>query len=84
MKKLSGAISEAVNINAGGGVSFANKVFLLIGLLCFSRVALFPFYVKCFLSRKYHWRKALLFERFATDMFIFLWKRYKPGFASVS
>lgn len=79
-----GAISAAVNQNAGGNMNVSVYLGLLQGMIRFGRIRSAGFYAMC-LVRMFagKWRKALILDRLLADTFIKLWRRSQPDYSSL-
>ncbi|MDP4299847.1 hypothetical protein [Leptothrix discophora] len=68
-ERLSSAVSQVVNDNASGKVTTASKLYLLAGLLTFSRARNLPLYADLIKGiRRRSWNKALLLDVFLHDL----------------
>jgi hypothetical protein len=85
MKRLSTAISQAVNDNAQARVTPSSAVSLLAGTLRYARPANYFGYARLVGSalRRRPWAKALFLDQLLADVFIGEVARTKPDFASL-
>ncbi len=84
MKGIANAVANAVNENATGRTKLSAYVFILLGLV---RYSLRPRHVhlaaQVLRSVRTHYQRAILLDQLLTDMFIYEWKKGRPGFASL-
>jgi hypothetical protein len=85
MKRLSAAVSQAVNDNATARVTASSAVSLLAGTLRYARLANYFGYARLAGSalRRRPWAKALFLDQLLADLFIGEVRRSKPDFASL-
>jgi hypothetical protein len=84
LRKMSEAVSAAVNENANDKLNFATAKNLLAGILKYVPASRYPHYVKLGLFRlKRKATKAAILDNILADVFITLWKKYKPDFSSL-
>lgn len=83
-EKLSKAVSQVVNDNASGRVSTASKIYLLAGLIKFSRWNNIPLYSHLIAHiRGRPWNKALLLDVFLHDLHLKLLNTSNAEFSTV-
>jgi hypothetical protein len=84
-RRISSAIKQAVNDNAQEKVSFFSILALLEAFLTRIMFTSIPIYWKSLLGvfKKRHWSKAAIFDRLVADIYISLWRRYKPDFSTL-
>lgn len=83
-ERLSRAVSQVVNDNASGKVAMSSKIYLLAGLMKFSRINNFSLYAKLvrgIFSKS--WNKALLLDLFLHDLHMKLLKSTNARFSTV-
>ena len=84
VKKISRALAQAVNDNAGKKISMKSAVFLLIGFAAFAKKSCIPGYFELFMKGiKQRWHRAIFLDRFLADVFMRLWRKKKPDFATL-
>ncbi|HUG45796.1 MAG TPA: hypothetical protein VMK31_04695 [Sphingomicrobium sp.] len=85
MKKLYGAVAQAVNDNAQSRLTPSSAAWLLAGLGAYARPQNYIRYGSFVLgaARRRPWMKALLLDQLLADIFIRQVKRTKPDFASL-
>jgi hypothetical protein len=83
-RKLSEAVSQAVNDNAQARLSYTSVVSLLLGLIRFAKPSHYIQYIKLALgSRGASWRKALFLDLFLHDVHMSLYKKHSPNFSTL-
>ncbi len=84
MKKVAGAVSDAVNENATGGSKISTYLYLILAIL---RYSLVKRHIKIALltltALRSHYHRAILLERILTDVFCSAWKAKKPEFSTL-
>jgi hypothetical protein len=81
---LSNAVSQAVNDNAHGKLEFSSIIALLKGLIKYSRLKDYSFYINKVLKIKSQIGvKALILDKLLADTFINVWKSTKPDFSNL-
>jgi hypothetical protein len=84
LKRLYGAIAQAVNDNAQSRVSVRSLMQLLRGFLAYSRAANWPTYLGYVAGARGHpWRKAMFLDLLLSDVFIRETARTRPHFATL-
>lgn len=85
LKRLYGAIAQAVNDNAQSRITASSAFWLLVGLVRFARPSHYGKYLRYVLGalRRKSWTKALVLDLLIADTFFRLTKRTQPDFASV-
>jgi hypothetical protein len=81
---LSRAISQAVNDNASGRLTFASKMALAGGLIRFARPRSYRVYLQLLSnSRRRPWNKALILDVLLNDLHLKLSRKTSPGFTTL-
>lgn len=85
LKKLYGAIAQAVNDNAQDRLTKSSLTWLLAGLLRYARPSSYPVLAGLFrdVARGRSWAKALVLDQLLADVFVSEVRRRKPNFASL-
>lgn len=85
MKKLSGAVSQAVNDNAKARLAPSSAAWLLAGTLRYARPANYSRYAGLAASalRRRPWAKALILDQLLADIFVREVGKTRPDFASL-
>lgn len=84
LKKLSGAISQAVNDNARNKVTLKTFLYLILGFLTYTKVKDYLFYVrKIFRPRLPKGTKAIFLDKLLGDVFLQEWKKKRPDFSNL-
>jgi hypothetical protein len=83
-RSLAAAVSQAVNDNAHGRLTFGSKLALGAGLLRFANPRHWGLYADLARrSRGAPWRKALFLDLFLHDLHMALLRRHRPDFSTV-
>lgn len=84
MKKVAGAVADAVNENATGGSKLTTYVYLILAILRFSLVKRHIHIVLLILKAlRSHYHRAILLDQILTDVFCSAYKKTKPDFSSL-
>jgi hypothetical protein len=85
LKRLYGAVAQAVNDNARARITPSSAAWLVAGLGAYARPVNYGTYLSLVRSaaRRRPWAKALVLDQLLTDIFIGAVKRKKPDFASL-
>lgn len=83
VRELSAAVSKAVNNNANNKLDKKAAIVLLKGFLSFVPTSRYPAYLKLILNIHRKATKAAILDNILSDVFIALWKKYKPDFSSL-
>ena len=85
MKRLYGAVAQAVNDNAEAKVAKGSLVGLAAGLAAYARPANYAHYLglAAGAARGKPWRKAIFLDQLLSDVFVRQVKATRPGFASL-
>lgn len=85
LKRLSNALSQAVNDNAKKKLTMATLFTLIEALFLKSKFSSWPNYLNSFLGvfLKNRSSKALILDRLLADVFIRYWKKYQPSFSTI-
>ncbi len=84
LRRLSQAISQAVNDNAQARVTPSSLFWLLLGTLSQARIANYVLYGQLALSARSHpWRKAMFLDLLLADVFLLATRKTKPHFATL-
>lgn len=85
IKRLSSAVSQAVNDNAKGRVTLQSAITLLASLATYATIRNYPVYLKIVVSilRKHSWASSLLLDQLLSDIFVREVGRKKPNFATL-
>ncbi len=84
LKKLSTAISSAVNNNATGKYNYTTFIWLSVAAAKYCRLKNYSRYFKLIYgSRNKKWNKALILDLLLHDVFVTLLKNKQPAFASI-
>jgi PAS domain-containing protein len=84
LKRLAGAISQAVNDNASNKISLASLVALVAGLARYARVGNYgEFIALVFGSVRHPWKRALLLDLLLSEVFISETRSTNPNFATL-
>ena len=85
VKRFSRALKQAVNDNAQEKLSFGTTLTLLEVLLTKTSVYSWLVYLRHFVGsvQKHHWSKAVILDRMLADIYLKLWKKYKPDFSTL-
>lgn len=81
LKALGEAVSQAVNDNASGKLSFKSVMALMLGLIKYPRFSSYPEYFKRIIEIKKKGTKAIILDKLLGDVFISEWKRTNPDFS---
>lgn len=82
LKKLSSAVSQAVNDNAQTKLTLSSLLFIFLGLLFYTPVRDYAWYLKTvFQVKKNVATKALILDKLLSDVFIHEWEKTKPDFS---
>lgn len=83
-RRLTEAISQAVNDNAQARITLRNASVLLFGLVRYARPRNYLWYLKLALrSRGAPWRKALFLDLFLHDLHLRLFRSRRPAFSTL-
>lgn len=85
MKRLSDAVSQAVNDNASGRLTFRTAFYLLAGLIVYARPSNYLAYLKIAraIVLRRPWAGALLLDLLLADLFFSATMKKNPNFASL-
>lgn len=84
MKKVAGAVSDAVNENATGGSKISTYIYLILAILRFSLLKRNIKLVLLVLTAlRSHYHRAILLDQILTDVFCSAWKKTKPDFSTL-
>lgn len=84
VKRLYHAIRQAVGDNASGKIDLISKIYILIGLIRFSRLKAYPKYFSILKSiRSIPGSKALILDLLLSELHLTLFKKYRPGFTQL-
>ena len=84
LKKLYGAISQAVNDNAQARLTVGSIVWLLMGAAAYARPVNYGQYLSLFrYSRSKPWAKAMFLDQLLADVFVRETRRADPNFATL-
>jgi hypothetical protein len=84
LRGLSRAISQAVNDNAQAKVSLVSRIYLMLGILVYGgwqHIGAYRTLLRG--TRDAPWRKAMLLDRLLSDVFMDLWRKERPDFATI-
>lgn len=85
LKRVYGALSQAVNDNAQSRITASSAAWLLAGLASYARAANYGVYLSLGASaaRRRPWAKALILDQLLADVFVRQVKRTRADFASL-
>jgi len=84
LQRIAGVLSRVVNNNSSGKIAASDYLMLAVGMLRYGSPARWLETLRLALgSRGRGWRKAIVLDRFLTDMFIAETRKRQPAFASV-
>lgn len=84
IKRLYKAIAQAVGDNASSKISIFSKIFILIGLLRYSRLSVYPMYWSVVKNTKNTpGSKALILDILLNEVHSSLFRSFKPGFTQL-
>lgn len=84
MKKVAGAVADAVNENATGGSKITTYIYLILAVLRFSLIKRHIHIVLLILTAlRSHYHRAILLDQILTDVFCSAWKQTRPGFSTL-
>ncbi len=84
MKKVAGAVADAVNENATGGSKLTTYIYLMLAVLRFSLIKRHIHIVLLILKAlRSHYHRAILLDEILTDVFCSAYKKTKPDFSSL-
>jgi hypothetical protein len=84
LRKLSAAISQAVNDNAQARLGLGPALALIAGWLAYAAPSEWPRYLQlAATARKAPWRRAVFLDMLLSDVFVREWRRTRPAFSSL-
>lgn len=84
LRKLYGAIAQAVNDNSQSRLELSSVFWLIAGALVYARPRNYARYLRLVVTaRKKPWNKAMFLDLLLADVFITLTRNKRPGFASL-
>ncbi len=84
MRKITGAVANAVNENATGGSKLSTYFYLILGITRYSLLSRHINIVLLILkSLRSHYHRAILLDQILTDMFCAHWKKDNVGFSTL-
>jgi hypothetical protein len=83
--RITRAIKQAVNDNSQEILSLSTILVVLEAVFTKSQLSSWPLYInECIGAfKKQHWSKAVVLDRILSDVFITLWKKHQPDFATL-
>lgn len=85
VQRIAKAVTQAVNDNAQEKLEVSTIIAILEGLLTKTQLNSWTQYLQGIAGalKKQHWSKAVVLDRLLADVFIHLWKKYKPDFSTL-